>query len=136
MNYILEAILVGFYEMTLYFIFSQFITNFYILLLVVGFSKHFLGKLLGIHTWYCNNGSACINTLTQKQKYIANSIHFLRTSFGEAIAHLFLGLLLVGFLGKIYVFFVIGIILHIAAESLGIHNNFCRESCDKREYYH
>ena len=133
MNYILEAILVGLYEMILYFVFSQFITNFYILLLVVGFSKHFLGKLLGIQTWYCNNGSACINALSQHQKYIANSIHFLRSSVGEAIAHLILGLLLADFFGKIYVFFAIGVILHIVAESLGVHHNFCRESCEKSE---
>jgi hypothetical protein len=131
MNYILEALFVGLYEMVLYFIFSQFISNFYVLLLVVGFCKHSLGKLLGIQTWYCNNGSACIKTLSQKQKYIANSIHFLRSSVGEAIAHLILGILLAKFLSKVYLFFAIGVILHIAAESLGIHNNFCKESCEK-----
>jgi hypothetical protein len=131
MNYILEAILVGMYEMVLYFIFSQFISNFYVLLLVVGFSKHFLGKLIGLQTWYCNNGSACIKTLSQKQKYIANSIHFLRSSVGEAIAHLILGILLFKFLAKEYLFFAIGVILHIAAETLGIHNKFCRDNCEK-----
>jgi hypothetical protein len=131
MNYIFEAILVGLYEVILYYIFSQFITNFFILLLLVGFFKHFLGKLLDIHRWYCNNGSACLNTLDQKQKYIANSIHLLRSSVGEAFAHLILGILLAAFLGKIYVFFAIGVILHIAAENLGIHNYFCRESCEK-----
>jgi hypothetical protein len=133
MNYILEAILVGLYEMTLYYTFSLFTSNFYILLLVVGFSKHFLGKLLGLQTWYCNNGSACIKVLSQKQKYIANTIHFLRSSVGEAIAHLFLGILLAKFLSKVYIFFAIGVILHIAAESLGVHNKFCRDSCDKTE---
>lgn len=131
MNYISEAIIVGIYEMVLYFIFSQFINNFYVLLLVVGFSKHFLGKLIGLQTWYCNNGSACIKTLSQNQKYIANSIHFLRSSIGEAIAHLILGILLSKFLAKVYLFFAIGVILHIAAETLGIHNKFCRDNCEK-----
>jgi hypothetical protein len=131
MNYILEAILVGLYEMVLYFIFSLYIKNFYVLLLVVGFCKHFLGKLIGLQTWFCNNGSACIKALSQNQKYIANSIHLLRSSVGEAIAHLILGFLLAGFLAKVYIFFAIGIILHIAAESLGIHNNFCRDNCEK-----
>jgi hypothetical protein len=132
MNYILEAILVGLYEIILYYIFSLFITNFYILLLVVGFFKHFLGKVLNIHRWYCNYGSACLNTLTQKQKYIANSLHLLRSSIGEAFAHLILGILLAAFLNnKIYVFFAIGVILHITAENLGIHNQFCREVCEK-----
>jgi len=131
MNYILEAILVGLYEMVLYFIFSLYIKNFYVLLLVVGFCKHFLGKLIGLQTWFCNNGSACIKALSQNQKYVANSIHLLRSSVGEAIAHLILGILLAGFLAKEYLFFAIGIILHIAAESLGIHNNFCRVNCEK-----
>jgi hypothetical protein len=131
MNYILEAILVGLYEMVLYFIFSLYIKNFYALLLAVGFCKHFLGKLIGLQTWFCNNGSACIKVLSQNQKYIANSIHLLRSSVGEAIAHLILGFLLAGFLAKVYIFFAIGIILHIAAESLGIHNNFCRDNCEK-----
>jgi hypothetical protein len=113
MNYILEAILVGLYEMVLYFIFSLYIKNFYVLLLVVGFCKHFLGKLIGLQTWFCNNGSACIKTLSQNQKYVANSIHLLRSSVGEAIAHLILGILLSNFLSKAYLFFAIGFILHI-----------------------
>ena len=131
MNYIFEAILVGLYEVSLYFVFSQFIKNLFVLLLVIGFCKHFLGKLLGLQTWYCNNGSACIKVLSQNQKYIANSIHFLRSSIGESIAHLVLGILLAKFLAKEYLFFAIGVILHIAAESLGVHNNFCRENCEK-----
>ena len=45
--------------------------------------------------------------------------------------NLILGILLAGFLAKEYLFFAIGIILHIAAESLGIHNNFCRDNCEK-----
>jgi hypothetical protein len=131
MNYIFEAILVGGYEIILYYIFSQFIKNFYLLLLAIGFCKHFLGKLIGIQTWYCNNGSACIKTLSQKQKYIANDIHLLRSSIGEAIAHLILGILLAKFLAKEYLFFAIGVILHISAESLGIHNKFCRDNCER-----
>jgi hypothetical protein len=131
MNYIFEAILVGLYEVCLYFVFSQFIKNFFVLLLVIGFCKHFLGKLLGLQTWYCNNGSACIKVLSQNQKYIANSIHLLSSSTGEAIAHLVLGILLAKFLAKEYLFFAIGVILHIVAESLGVHNDFCRVNCEK-----
>lgn len=131
MNYIFESILVGGYEMILYYIFSPFIKNFYLLLLTVGFSKHFLGKLLGIQTWYCNNGSACTKILSQKQKYIANDNYFLSTSIGEALAHLILGILLANFLSKEYLFFAIGVILHISAESLGVHNKFCRDNCER-----
>ena len=131
MNYIFEAIMVGVYEVILYFFFSQFIKNFYLLLLVVGFSKHFLGKIIGLQTWYCNNGSACLKTLDPRQHYLANSLHLLRSSVGDAVAHLFLGFMLSGLLTKEYLFFAIGVILHISAEHLGIHNQFCRQNCEK-----
>ena len=44
MNYIFEAILVGIYTCLLYMLFSLFINNFYVLLLVVGFSKPMSAK--------------------------------------------------------------------------------------------
>jgi len=131
MNYILEAILIGLYEVVLYFIFSQFTKNLYILLLVVGFAKHLLGKIVGLQTWYCNNGQACLQSLKPGQRYVANALHLLRSSLGDAFAHLFLGYLLSGILTKEYLFFAIGVILHIAAEKLGIHNKFCKENCEK-----
>ena len=132
MNYILEAILVGIYEVILYLIFSLFIKNLYILLLVVGFFKHFLGHIIGIQTWYCNNGQACLNSLKPGQLYVANTLHLLRSSVGEAFAHLFLGFLLSDFLSRAYLFFALGVILHIAAENLGIHNKFCKKNCQQK----
>jgi len=131
MNYIFEAIIVGLYDVILYFVFSQIISNFYTLLLVVGFSKHFLGNVLGLQTWYCNNGAAC---LSLKQKYIANTNYLFLISIGEAIVHLILGILLSNFLAtKWYLFFAIGFILHIGAELLGVHNKFCRYYCKKTD---
>jgi O-antigen ligase len=132
MDYIIESLLVGIYNVILYLFFSLFIKNLYILLLVVGFSKHFLGNILGIQTWYCNNGAQCLKSLPRGETYVANSIHLLRTSFGEAFAHLILGFILRDVLTKIYLFFSIGVILHISAEQLGIHNTFCRQSCEKK----
>jgi len=129
MNYIIEAILVGIYNVILYFIFSRFIKNLYVLLLVVGFFKHFLGSSLGIQTWYCNNGQACLKTLKMGETYVASTLHLLRSSVGEAVAHLALGFLLQDFLSREYLFFAIGALLHIAAEHLGVHNKFCREEC-------
>jgi len=132
MNYIIEAIFVGIYEVLLYFFFSLFIKNFYVLLLVVGFSKHFLGNILGLQTWYCNSGNACLKLLNPQQQYVANTLHLLRSSVGEAFAHLFLGLLLRNILTPEYVFFAIGVILHILAENLDIHNNFCVTNCEEK----
>ena len=137
MNYIWEAILVGIYEVLLFLVISQFIKNIYILLLVIGFSKHILGYVFNIHTWYCNNGSACISSLKQNKNtkitYYASSYHLLQNSIEESFITLFLGCLLSYFLSGLYLFFALGIILHIISEKLGVHNKFCWEICNKKE---
>jgi hypothetical protein len=129
MHYIIESLLVGVYSVFIYLFFSRFIyKNLYLLLLVVGFFKHFLGSSLGLHTWYCNNGSACI----KDKKYTeANTLYLLRYSIYESLLYLIFGFLLQGILTNMALFFVIGVILHILAEKLLIHRDFCRESCDK-----
>ena len=131
MNYIIESLLVGLYTCIIYLLFSPFIKNFYLLLLVVGFFKHFLGSSIGLHTWYCNNGETCLNVLNQDQTYVANTLYIIRDSIYESIVFLILGFILSYKLTNIYLFFVIGIILHILSEKLGIHKYFCRNSCDK-----
>ena len=139
MNYVLEAILVGLYSIFIYLLFSRFINNLYILLLLVGFCKHYFAYYLQIHTLYCNNGDACQNTLhndnytTSRSSYIAKSIHLLRDSIIESFCYLILGVLLSNILtNRNYLFFFIGFLFHIGAELLGIHNYFCRESCKKQ----
>ena len=129
MHYIIESLLVGVYSVFIYLFFSRFIyKNLYLLLLVIGFFKHFLGSSLGLHTWYCNNGSACI----KDKKYTeANTLYLLRYSIYESLLYLIFGFLLQGILTNMALFFVIGVILHILAEKLLIHRDFCRESCDK-----
>ena len=90
MNYIFESVLVGLYTCLIYMIFSPFIKNLYLLLLVVGFFKHFLGSGFGIHTWYCNNGEACLKVLSQDQNYSANTLYLIRESIYESLMFLFL----------------------------------------------
>jgi hypothetical protein len=131
MNYIIEAILVGLYTCLLYFLFSPFIKNLFVLLLVVGFFKHFLGSSFGIHTWYCNNGEACLKVLSQDQNYSANTVHLIRDSLYESIAFLIMGFIFRPIIGNMYLFFTIGVILHIVAEKLLIHKTFCKKTCDK-----
>ena len=131
MNYIFEAVLVGIYTCIVYLFFSLFIKNFYLLLLVVGFFKHFLGSSLGIHTWYCNNGEACVNSLSKGKKYSASTVNLMRDSFIESIAFLILGLIFRPIIGNMYLFFAIGAILHILAEKLLIHKYFCGNYCYK-----
>lgn len=131
MNYIMEALLVGVYTWFIYMIFNPFIKNFYILLLVVGFSKHFLGSSLQIHDWYCNRGEACL-VLSQDNYYESNTNTLLRDSLLESLAFLLLGFLLSYKLTKGLLFFAIGIILHIIAEKTLIHKHFCKTSCDPK----
>jgi hypothetical protein len=130
MNYIIEALLVGVYSWFLYLLFSPFVKNFYMLLLVVGFSKHFLGSSLKIHDLYCNTGEACVKVLSQDNYYEANTKTLLHDSTIEATFYLFLGSLLSYQLTKGPLFFVLGFILHIVAEYLLVHKHFCKSACD------
>lgn len=132
MNYIIEAILVGVYTCILSLLFSRFTKNIMILLLVVGFFKHFLGSSFGLWTWYCNNGEACIKTLSQDQIYEANTLYLLRESIYESIIFLLLGSIISYKLtNPIYIFFILGFSLHILAEQWTIHKSYCKRTCDK-----
>lgn len=132
MNYIIESILVGIYTCFIYLLFSPFIKNFYLLLLVCGFFKHFLGSSFGLWTWYCNNGESCLKILSNDQNYEANTLYLIRGSIYESVIFLTTGTIL-SFLIKqnIYLFLIMGILLHIGSEKIGVHNRFCRNSCDK-----
>lgn len=146
MYYLLEALLVGIYTFVVYLLFSVVIKNFYLLLLVVGFSKHLLGYFLGLHTWYCNYGEACISVSVSDSKSDngrdnsrssgATSIHLLRDSLIESLMFLVLGTIihniLTNFLTNMrlpILFVSIGILLHILAEKMMIHKNFCLANC-------
>jgi hypothetical protein len=132
MNYLIESILVGIYVCFIYLFFSSFIKNFYLLLLVCGFCKHFLGSFFGIWTWYCNNGEECIKVLNQDYKYKANNLYLLSESIYESLAFIITGTILKLFIKKnIYLFMIMGIILHIGSEYIGIHKIFCLRNCDK-----
>jgi hypothetical protein len=131
MNYIIESIFVGIYACFIYLLFSPFIKNFYLLLLVCGFFKHFLGSSFGLWTWYCNNGEACLKVLSQDQNYNANTLYLIRESIYESLMFLTVGFIFRPIIGNIYLFFMIGVILHIIAEKIGIHKSFCRNTCDK-----
>ena len=141
MNYIIESLLVGAYTWFIYMLFAPFIKNLYILLLVVGFFKHFLGSSLQIHTWYCSNGEACVKTLSQDQNYEANTVYLIRYSLLEAILFLVVGTILSTYffcytfkksieLTNSILFLTIGIILHIVSEKMLVHKYFCKTTCD------
>lgn len=135
MNYIIESMLVGIYICLIYLFFSKFIKNFYILLLVCGFFKHFLGSTFGIWTWYCNNGEACLKILNQdlakQNKYEANIQYLIPESIYEGLTFLITGTLLsITFPKGIYLFLIMGILLHIISEISLIHKYFCKKTCE------
>jgi len=129
MNYIIEALLVGIYTSIIYVIISLFIKNVYILLLVVGFFKHLLGYFLNIHTWYCNNGEACLKVLNQYNNYNAIPTHLIRDSVYDSLMFLLIGSILLTKINNIPLFFTIGALLHIISEHLLVHKYFCESSC-------
>lgn len=132
MNYLIEAIFVGIYTSLIYLLFSLFIKNFYVLLLVCGFFKHFLGSIIGIWSWYCNNGDACMKVLRQDQQYISNTTYLLSETIYETFIFLTVGSILSFIVtNNILLFFIMGIALHIMGEYIGIHTVFCRNTCDK-----
>jgi len=130
MNYILEAILVGIYTIIIYLTctFLHF-KNSYILLFLVGFNKHLFGYIINLHSYYCKHGFACTN----KTIYKTTKLTIVVESFFEGLLFVVLGsvLLFSAFLqkNKMSMFFLLGFILHVLFELLGIHSRFCEERC-------
>lgn len=130
-NFIIETIFVGVYVCFFYLFFSRFIKNFYSLLLVCGFCKHFFSSGFGLWTYYCNNGTSCLKTLSQDQQYESNTRHLISGSIIESVLFLITGVLLNYFIkNKMLLFVLIGISLHLLSEILGIHKYFCKTNCE------
>jgi hypothetical protein len=68
--------------------------------------------------------------LSQDQYYEATTQYLIRESIYESIAFLLVGIVLHWFIpNKLYVFFIIGVGLHIISEYIGIHKIFCKKQC-------
>jgi hypothetical protein len=129
---ITETILVGIYTTFIFHIITNITkTNFIVLLLVVGFLKHFLGYYLQFHKWYCNNGYACNNKKKEKETEKDRKItlfHLIIESIIESLSFFIIGLLLhIIIYDNLYLlYFLIGIILHLLSELFGFHKYFCK----------
>ena len=126
----IEGIIVGFYSVIIYILVSNiFIFNKYIILFIVGFFKHLFGYYTNLYTYYCNNGNACKNNIIHTTAHI-KTYELLIESLFEGLLFLFLGSIL--FYSKLninIIYFLIGFILHIIFEILGIHTIFCKKKC-------
>jgi hypothetical protein len=89
-----------------------------------------LGHYLNLHTYYCNNGDACDKK--SKKTAITTPENLILESFLESTAFIILGNILLWSLpnmSNIIIYFIIGIVLHIVSELLGIHKSFCNKRC-------
>ena len=122
MNYIIEAIFIGLYSLTVYIPINLVSKNLYTRFFFTGFFKHFLGYFLGIHNLYCKFHHLEIKKVE------------LLTLFVESILEGFLFLIGGLLLSKIdiinsFIIFIIGFVLHIIFEILGIHKTFINDRC-------
>jgi hypothetical protein len=137
MNYIFESIFVGYFSVFIFLLVHLFIDNIYLTLLITGFAKHQIGYFSGLHTYFCNYGEACLKNNSYKLNPIYKSTRAkLNTeSIYESFAYLIFGSMFFCLLNPYkltnacFVYFMIGIILHILSDKIGIHNEFCNKSC-------
>jgi hypothetical protein len=126
MNYILEAFGVGLYAHIIYMLCNPLHSYpFYVILIIVGFLKHYLASILQFHTLYCKNGNACESYHYSKE----NDKNIIRNSCYESLLFLLCGTLLSYFIPKSFVFFILGFSLHIIFEITNLHRQWCNENC-------
>ena len=124
----LESVFVGLYSLLLYYLFlhkSKFVSNFFNQLFIIGFFKHLLGYFF-IHRYYCQFGYACKdnNYLSVKSnKYI------LIESIGEGLIYVIFGMILIKYTNTIVTMFMIGFLLHLIFEIIGVHKKYCQQRC-------
>jgi len=122
MNYILEAFIIGCYSLLLSLPLRIIIKDNNILFFLTGFLKHFLGHFIGIHSIYCEMNHMRLNKV-KISKLLQESIleGFLYVIGGNLIFKYF----------NAGSFFIIGFILHIIFEIIGIHHSFLNDNCLK-----
>ena len=137
MNYFVESVFVGIYRVFIFTIISYFFENTYVSLFIVGFAKHFFGNFLNIHNFYCNYGYSCyLHNDCKNGKCLDNNKHLFLRSLFEGFLYLIVGSALIEMpftLKNIYLYFLIGVMLHLGSEWLGIHKYFCKTYCYKKE---
>jgi hypothetical protein len=137
---IIEAVIVGIYTTIIYAIIRIFIMDLFGVgvgvgvgvLFLLGFLKHFLGYLLGLHSIYCKYGFACGGNA----KRVFDDGTFIIYSIFEGIYFVFLGGILFWWLGSIIspyvIIYLVGFILHILFEIFGMHKKWCSMHCVSR----
>lgn len=110
MKVVLEAIIVGIISLS-----GSLLLNSSIFL--IGFLKHFLSGIFGLHHWYC------------KKSCNVNYLKLLIESILEGIMFVIMFEIILKPLKVPLPFFWIGFILHILTDVVGIHKVFCDRLC-------
>jgi len=129
-NILVESIFVGFYSLLTSVIILQF-CNYSMLLnaFIIGFFKHFTSGIFGLQQYYCKY-IKCDNFILT---------NLILESIGEGILFVILYSILSNFNFRnecnidFVIFFIIGILLHISFEGLGIHSSFCKSHCKNKK---
>ena len=133
MNVLFEGIFVGFYSLLIYLIVVLFKldVSIYIIFFKVGFIKHFISYFIGLYSLYCQVGNACIKDNKKNKKSVfPGFLTLFKESILEGFFFLLIGGLLLFFIcKKEYVIFLIGFLIHIFSELLGVHKDFCKIRC-------
>ena len=125
-----EAIFVGAFCWMLYVILSLIMSEqCYLFWFILGFAEHFLGHYAGIHSYYCRYGNAC-NMRAKKSCELTNISYLLPESVLEGLGFIIVGYGFVHWFKNKYVaIFVAGVLIHLLAELLTVHNYFCNTRC-------
>jgi hypothetical protein len=140
-----ESIFVGFYTLIIGIFLSFLILptkkniSFVLFFFLLGFLKHGLGFLLGLQTWYCNEGEKC-KKIHDKHDHTNHNVRkakqpSLLENFGEGILFIVFGWILTKIftINHLYLTtFLVGFLLHIISEFSGFHDFFCTHRCIQR----
>lgn len=108
---VLEAIVVGIISLSVSLVLNSSV-------FLIGFFKHFLSGIFGLHHWYC------------KKSCDVNYPKLLIESLLEGIMFVVMFEIILKPFKVSLPFFWIGFILHILTELVGIHKVFCEKLCD------
>jgi len=114
----LEALFIGLYVLIIYIIIKLLSIPFpfFIELFIIGFIKHFIGYYGGLQNFYC------------KYKYNVNINYnnIIYQCILEGLAFILLGYIIKTiFINKYLIYFILGFLIHIISEIVGIHYLFC-----------
>ena len=122
MNYLIEAILISLYSLTLYIPLNYFFKNVYLIFFLTGFLKHFLGHYTGVNAVYCRIYNLQLTKVPILQLVKESIIYGLIYLIGGEILNK------LHEVNKLTVF-MFGFILNIVLEMTEINKSFSNKKC-------